>query len=91
MGKTLTELKTLIKQFKAVGLDYKHYYARILINNVKYWHFVNPDKCKESFKTPGNYLKFMMLKRLCKQGYKLFPFPIKHENWTEWEYDLRLV
>lgn len=87
---TLTELKNQIKQFKNVNIDYHEYYKHILLNNNQSWHFVNPDNCKKSFQYAGNYLKFLIFKRLCRQGYRLKAYPIHHDKWTEFEYELRL-
>lgn len=73
----LSELKQTIKQFKNNNIDYKEYYKHILLNNCQYWNFVNPNKCKPSFNNnPSNYLKFMILKKLIKEGYKLKPFKV---------------
>jgi len=84
----LTELKNQIKQFKKVKIDYKEYYKYILLNNTQSWHFVNPNNCKKSFQYAGNYLKFMVFKRLCKYGYRLRVYPTRYENWTKYEYVL---
>lgn len=68
---TISEYKTVLKMFKDWDINPFNYYKDILLNNQEYWHFVNPMMCKNSFKTPYNMLKFIVLKRLIKQGYKL--------------------
>lgn len=68
---TISEYKTALKMFKDWDINPFDYYKDILLNNQEYWHFVNPMMCKNSFKTPYNMLKFIVLKRLIKQGYKL--------------------
>lgn len=41
----------------------------------------NPMRCKDSFKTPYNMLKFIVFKRLIKMGFKLYPQKDKYNNW----------
>ena len=69
----LSEYKKAINMFKDWNIDIYDYYKHILINNPHRWNFVNPMRCKSSFRTAYNMLKFCVLKRLIKQGYYLQP------------------
>jgi hypothetical protein len=68
---TLSKLKNTIKRFKNNNMSYFDYYKHILLNNYEYWFFKNPMTCKPSFCTPENVLRFMVFKKLIKQGYKI--------------------
>lgn len=68
---TLSKLKNVIKRFKDNNIDYFEYYKQILLNNYEYWFFINPLMCKPSFCSPENILRFMVFKKLIKQGYKI--------------------
>lgn len=77
----LSDVKTAIKRLRAMEINYFDYYSYILLNNDERWHFVNPMQCKRSFRNPYNLLKFLVLKRLIKNGYKLHPKRCKYNNW----------
>lgn len=68
---TISQYKEVLRMFKDWNISPFDYYKDILLNNTEYWHFVNPMRCKSSFKTPYNMIKFIVLKRLIKQGYRL--------------------
>lgn len=68
---TLSKIKNVIKQFKNNNMNYFEYYKHILLGNYEYWFFINPMICKSSFCTPENVLRFMVFKKLIKQGYRI--------------------
>ena len=67
----LSEYRKVIKALRSWDIDPFNYYKHILLNNTHYWNFVDPMRCKKSFQTACNMLKFHVLKRLLKQGYRL--------------------
>lgn len=73
----LTEIKKVIKNFRANKINYYKYYKYILLNNTQSWHFVNPNECRQSFQTGEHFLKYLILKRLLNKGYKLKPLTDK--------------
>lgn len=77
----LSEYKKALKMFKDWEINPMEYYGNILFENDEKWNFVNPMKCKDSFKTAYNMLKFIVLKRLIKAGYRLNPYRGKYNNW----------
>lgn len=68
---TISQYKKVLRMFKEWNIRPFDYYKHILLNNTQSWNFVNPELCKPSFHTPQNMLKFIVFKRLIKQGYKL--------------------
>ena len=68
---TISQYKKVLRMFKEWNIKPFDYYKHILLNNTHSWNFVNPELCKPSFYTPQNMLKFIVFKRLIKQGYKL--------------------
>lgn len=77
----LSDVKIAIRRLRSIGINYFDYYSYILLNNNERWHFVNPMQCRRSFRHPYNILKFLVLKRLIKNGYKLYPERCKYNNW----------
>jgi hypothetical protein len=77
----LSQYKNTLMMFRDWNLSPMEYYADILFKNNERWHFVNPMTCRESFKTAYNMLKFIVLKRLIRVGYRLRPYKCKDNNW----------
>lgn len=68
---TLTEMKKAIKDFPH-DINFMDYYLNLFKANHAKWLYVNPEKCKDSFKQcPYNHLRFICLKHFMKNGYML--------------------